>query len=134
MTQLRTWFSKIVVGGKATDTTIEHELKLPEDWRKFHLDNISKLDRQKVQDAATFLLTKLSPEDQTMIREKAAKDPEWWTEHHMFGMMGLRNALRQSGFGEKEFGIDNLDDYAVGLVELALGITNLPAGRKEVTK
>ena len=32
----------------------------------------------------------------------------------------VRNALRENGFGEKDFGIDNLDDYAVDLVELAM--------------
>jgi hypothetical protein len=100
-------------------------LELPADFRKFHHDNVSKLNREKVFAACKFLQEWIPEAEQQMIREKALKDPEWWTEFHFFGMMSVRNALRQNGFGEKEFGIDNLDDYAVGLVEVALGIVPL---------
>lgn len=47
---------------------------------------------------------------------------------HEMGMhfgwgMGIRNYLRQQGYGEKWFGIDNLDDFYVTLVEMALGFS-----------
>lgn len=98
--------------------------KLPVDWRKFHLDNIRSLDHAKVLEAA-FLRKEFPPQDMASVKLEADKDPEWWTTHHFLGMMGVRNALRSAGFGETEFGIDNLDDYAVGLVELALGVTTI---------
>lgn len=34
--------------------------------------------------------------------------------------MNVRNLLRANGFGESDLGVDNLDGYTVGLVELAV--------------
>lgn len=44
-------------------------------------------------------------------------------EHSLhFGIgMAIRNALRQGGYGEQFFGIDNIDDYYSPIVELACG-------------
>lgn len=38
--------------------------------------------------------------------------PKYWVTpiHHGIGT-AIRNQLRKGGFGEKEFGIDNIDDY-----------------------
>lgn len=48
------------------------------------------------------------------------QNPEkWWVEHHFIWGMGIRNLLRKNGFGEQELGVDNLDDYYVGLIEQA---------------
>lgn len=99
---------------------------LPTDWRKFHSDNVTKLDRQKAFAAVTFLISWFPSDVAETIKNEARSDPEWWVRHHYGGMMACRNALRSNGFGEKDFGIDNLDDYAVGLVEVALGIVPLP--------
>jgi hypothetical protein len=109
-------------------TIVDHPVALPADWRAFHLDNVSKLDRDKVLACVEAIKEELlKPTDQAHILECAKDDPEWWIEHHHTGMMQFRNALRGAGFGEEYFGIDNLDDYAVGLIEVALGITALPA-------
>ncbi len=39
--------------------------------------------------------------------------------HHGWGT-AVRNLLRTEGFGEKELGVDNLDDYYTALVEAAV--------------
>ena len=96
------------------------------DWRKLHSDNVANLDRQKAFAAAQFLRSWFPFDVAAAITNEASIDPEWWVKHHHGGMMACRNALRTAGFGEKDFGIDNLDDYAVGLVEVALGIVPLP--------
>jgi hypothetical protein len=49
------------------------------------------------------------------------KDPEGWIgPYHFFWGMGVRNLLREKGFGEEYFKIHNLDDIYVALVEEAL--------------
>lgn len=45
---------------------------------------------------------------------------EWRTPYRHDWLMNVRNLLRANGFGESDLGVDNLDDYAVGLVELAV--------------
>lgn len=62
----------------------------------------------------------------SLLRSEAEINPDWWISHHHGGMRNVRNALRSAGFGEKEFGCGNLDDYAVGLVELAWEIGDTP--------
>ncbi len=104
---------------------IEVDAALPSDWRKFHADNVAKLDRRKALAAAEFLREWTRPVAAKLKAEMEA-DPEWWVGHHHGAMMSCRNELRANGFGERELGIDNLDDYAVGLLELALGVTTLP--------
>ena len=92
---------------------------LPSDWKKFHADKVARLDPALVLKSVQFLRLHLA-EQLPLIREMIAKDPQkWWVSHHFGAMRGIRNILRGNGFGEKEFGIDNLDDYAVGLVEMA---------------
>lgn len=101
-------------------------VRLPIDSRKLHLDNVRTLDPMTRADAVDFLKAKVIawPEFEE-LKAKAQADPEWWITHHFGAMMDVRNRLREAGYGEKEFGIDNLDDYAVGLLELALGVTSL---------
>ncbi len=120
-------FNRTVDGQPMPDVTAREILsELPSDWRQFHRDNVAKLDPEKVENACTFLRGWFADGmDAVQVHEltEAIKvNPEWFTAHHFFGMMAVRNALRIHGFGEKCFGIDNLDDYAVGLVERAFGI------------
>ncbi len=92
----------------------------PTDWKKLHADNVAKLNPELVAAAVKLLQEKLA-DSFPDIRKAMAADPQtWWVPYHFWAMMGVRNMLRQNGFGEKEFAIDNLDDYAVGLVELAV--------------
>jgi hypothetical protein len=84
------------------------------------------------------------PYDSTTLRyddrlyEELLKVPEnrgesqecWWCKgkkicdemplHHGFGTQ-VRNLLRSEGYGEKYFGIDNLDDFYSALIEMAMG-------------
>jgi hypothetical protein len=55
------------------------------------------------------------------IREAIKKDPEnWWVPYHFHWGMNVRNYFRKNGFGEEYFGVDNLDDIYVFLVEEAV--------------
>lgn len=52
------------------------------------------------------------------IRQKIDLDPQNWIAPYHFGWgMAVRNLLRTSGLGEKEFGVQNLDNIYVALVE-----------------
>lgn len=57
------------------------------------------------------------------IKKAFDADPEnWVAPYHFFWGMSVRNLLRKKGFGEDYFGIHNLDDIYVWLVEEALGL------------
>ncbi len=76
--------------------------------------------------------------DNVILKERINKDPEnWWaipyggspeigypgTSFHFSSGMSVRNVLRQNGFGEKEFKIDNLDDIYISLIEDSINLT-----------
>lgn len=65
----------------------------------------------------TSLLEPVSPE----IRADYAKDPiNWWKHGHFHFGLAVRNQLRRKGFDAAYFGVSNLDDIYVFLVEEAL--------------
>jgi len=51
-----------------------------------------------------------------MIKEN---NQEWWLGHHFGWGMTMRNLLRENGYGEKDLGIGNLDDYYIAWIEQA---------------
>lgn len=58
------------------------------------------------------------------VKEAYEKDSDnWSTPYHFWWGMGVRNLLRDQGFGEKYFKVHNLDDIYVSLVEEALGLS-----------
>lgn len=68
--------------------------------------------------AVEFLRTWFTPSVQQQIREVInIKSPDWPAGYHLGWGMGVRNALRQHGFGEEQFGVRNLDNIYVPLVE-----------------
>ena len=70
--------------------------------------------------ALAFLRTTLTPA-QDQIRVAMQSDPAtWWAKYHFGWGMATRNALRRAGFGEEYFGVHNLDDIYIELVEEAL--------------
>ena len=69
--------------------------------------------------AVQFLREHLSADVQAQIRE-AIPTEAWPAAYHTFWGMGIRNALREAGYGEGPFGIANLDNIYVELVEAAV--------------
>lgn len=52
-----------------------------------------------------------------LFKKKFEEDKDWFVKGHHLGIgMGLRNLLRSAGFGEKELGVENLDDYYVDIL------------------
>jgi hypothetical protein len=69
----------------------------------------------------------LTSECQKQIREAYEKDGSaWWVPAHFFWGTGIRNAMRQNGFGEKELGVGNLDDIYIKAIEIALDLDSKP--------
>jgi len=82
----------------------------------------------KRHQAIGFLFGKLT--DQDRIREAIKADPkEWWACYHFFWGMSVRNLLRQHGMGEDFFGVANLDDIYIELVEDAMQMADAAALR-----
>lgn len=61
----------------------------------------------------------LEPQVQRQIAQVIGT-PDWPAAYHFGWGMGMRNALRRNGFGEREFGIQNLDNIYIELVEEAV--------------
>ena len=96
-------------------------VELPEDWKQFSRNKLEEL-KPDIRDSAVQFLRGFFTEDiKAQIRDAEKSDPQtWWVEHHLWWGMGVRNTLRANGFGEEEFGVDNLDDYYIGLIEAAV--------------
>lgn len=72
-------------------------------------------------EAVAFLRRELTQDVQAQIRQLiASKSSDWPAGYHMFWGMGIRNLLREHGYGEQEFGIANLDNVYVPLIEAAV--------------
>ena len=53
-----------------------------------------------------------------LLREAIEENPQrWWVARHYGWGTRVRNELRSNGHGESEFGVGNLDDVYVGLIE-----------------
>ena len=89
---------------------------LPEN--KLVYDFISTSKKEVVK---KFLSELISEKDKRKIRKEIMKDSVgWFAPYHFTWGMAIRNALRQNGFGEEYFMIENLDDIYVELVEDAV--------------
>ncbi len=79
------------------------------------------LSIKKKEKAIKFLKKWIYKKDILKLRKLIKKDPVGWfgLYHHGWGT-AIRNALRHNGFGEEYFGIRNLDDIYVELVEDAV--------------
>ena len=74
-----------------------------------------------ITDAALALLTSLLEPVSPEIRADYAKDPiNWWKQGHFHFGLAVRNQLRRKGYDAAYFGVSNLDDIYVFLVEEAL--------------
>ena len=90
-----------------------------------HVDEIRDLQGAKASplwlDAVTFLRGWFSEDVQRQVRAAIAKDPtDWIVPYHLHWGMGVRNALREHGFSEQAFGVLNLDNVYVALIEAAV--------------
>jgi hypothetical protein len=56
------------------------------------------------------------------VMRREAHGEDWWLPDgwHFGGGMAIRNLLRKHGFSEEYFGVGNLDDIYIGLVEEAM--------------
>lgn len=64
-------------------------------------------------------------EDMDRLRELAEENPVgWWAPFHFSGGMAVRNRLRNAGFGELDFGIENMDNIYVALLSDAIGVSS----------
>jgi hypothetical protein len=76
---------------------------------------------QEQKDAAVEAFRNVYVEVIPKIREAIKSDPDGWNiPYHSFWGMGVRNFFRQEGFGEKYFGIDNMDCIYKFLIEDAV--------------
>lgn len=98
----------------------DHSLALEMEAKDMMILN-SKENEGTVIEAVSFLTHFIEPVIKDLIREATEKDPEgWWINYHFGWGMGIRNALRQSGFGERELNASNMDNVYVELVERAV--------------
>jgi hypothetical protein len=77
---------------------------------------LDKLDQVKIKEAAAHIAKSLNRDVLLSFLDAIYQDPEeWWVQWHLHGGMGLRNYLREGGFGEEDLGVENLDDVYLPL-------------------
>jgi len=76
----------------------------------------NSLDKKTKKRAIKFLSKKIPQSKKEFLREEIKKDELWWCQYHFNVGMYIRNLLRDNGYGEKEFGITNLDDIYIQLL------------------
>jgi len=88
----------------------------------FHQARLNSLDPELREKMVALLRGKLTgPECNWRPNGAITDNPlTWWIPLHFTWGMGVRSALRKAGFTEAATGLDNLDNYWVGLVELAI--------------
>jgi hypothetical protein len=88
----------------------------PEERREMY-DSISRETKAPVLVALIDLLEPVAGQ----IKADYVKDSlNWWKRGHFHFGLAVRNQLRRTGFDAKYFGVENLDDIYVYLVEDAL--------------
>jgi hypothetical protein len=96
-------------------------MELITDYKAFHAAELAKLPAGKRAAAIAFLKERLPQVTKEEIRQMMSEDSQtWWTPHHLWWGMSIRNLLREHGFGEKELGVSNLGDVYIGLLEAAV--------------
>jgi len=70
--------------------------------------------------ALTLLADKLQNVRAEVVGAYQADPKHWMAPHHFLWGMAVRNLLRKEGYGEAYFGVHNLDDIYVALIEEAL--------------
>lgn len=99
------------------------------DEREYRFHRHQQRDRsyQDKYDQAVYFMAGYMSESKVLaeVREAEKKDPKnWWIPYHLTWGMDVRNLLRRNGYGEKELGVENLDDVYVGIVESALYVAD----------
>jgi len=99
-------------------------IEMTELFRRAEQEKVEDLARAMARstwaEAVRWLRGYLAPGVLLQIRELVANhDPNWPAGYHFGWGMGLRNALRDHGFGEEPMGVRNLDNIYVALVEEA---------------
>ena len=99
----------IIVNGVSMDLDAELEANrrkwkaIPQDKK----DPVFEMVRQE-----------LTPTVQEAIRKAIGDSPnKWWVDYHFGWGMGFRNLLREKGFPEAYWPVDNLDDIYTYIVE-----------------
>lgn len=74
------------------------------------------------------LLKKSVPEKlKNLLKEIYKKDPDNWMIPYHFGFgMSIRNVIREGGFPDKKLPDGNWDDYYVQVLEIAIGVREMP--------
>lgn len=95
-----------------------------EDLKQYEVNVWNNLDNNKINTAVKFIQTSFSGSGLEWLKtsmKTAGKDWPTNSGFHLFGGgMAIRNWLRDNGFGEEFFKIENLDYIYTNLLELAV--------------
>lgn len=93
----------------------------PNHCHKYNAARWKALNPDRRQAAVDFVKKHVAEDVLLDVKTKIEKDREyWWVPYHMVWGMNFRNFLRQNGFGELNFGVTNLDDYYLPILEIAV--------------
>jgi hypothetical protein len=107
------------------------------EWRTMRKRYAMKLSQDARTRALETINREMSEGAKALIRELGKDDPQWWMAmqclpqsswtHHFptwNWLREVREGFKHDGLDEASMGVDNLDDYIIGLVEMAVGLTD----------
>jgi len=99
----------------------------PIKWAAYKDEKLKEMDPLLLDNAVKFLSRELPEDAKQEIREMHEKDPLHWSgPYHFSWGMGVRNALRKYGLKDDLLPEGNWDDYYVPVVEVAVGVREMP--------
>lgn len=92
----------------------------PGHCHNFSGQRIRAMNEDKRRQVVDFVRNHLHPKLLEDIKSEILRDREfWWVKQHFGWGMKFRNFLREHGFNELALRITDLDDYYIGIIELA---------------
>lgn len=85
---------------------------------------VARVPQYKKEEAAKFLKTHFTEDEKYQLKNIYERSASiyWFSGYHFTTGMAIRNTLRENGYGEKYFDIDNLDYIYCLLLEMAIGV------------
>lgn len=99
------------------------------DMRKFHDQSLAALPTWALIQGVESLkkVWEENPEVPPLIKRDYEKDPEkWWADYHHGWGTAIRNHLRDTVCHDDSLPSGNWDDYYVPLVEISVGLREVP--------
>lgn len=98
-----------------------------QEQKEYYDKKLAEMPEDFLKQAIEVLEVELNDDVKRSIRDAWTKDPNWFAGYHFGWGMAIRNLLRQKGLDDTRLLDNNWDDYYHQVVEIVVGIRNMPS-------